>query len=252
MLGVESTRQLNENIKKFSHLQRYLICLGYLVAVFILLGAIALVMQAMGISNDAGQKLKQMNAFDVFGLQILQSIAFVIPLVIFLKAVPLKLLPTLKIPTGKEVKIAALGYIGAYTGIVVLLAIIGVQPEQYEDMIIEKTPLSISVFLFAIAVVAPFLEEIVFRGFILRTLIQDKKLGQDQSVIYSIIFSGTVFGLMHISGANWAALLGVTMLGLFFAFLGAYTRSLFLPMIFHSFHNLWTGILKVYAPSIAQ
>ena len=251
MLGVESTQQLNENIKKFSHLQRYLICLGYLVAVFILLGAIALVMQAM-ISNDTGQKLKQMNAFDVFGLQILQSTAFVIPLVIFLKAVPLKLLPTLKIPTGKEVKIAALGYIGAYTGIVVLMAIIGVKPEQYEDMIIEKTPLSMSVFLFAIAVVAPFLEEVVFRGFILRTLIEDKKLGQDQSVIYSIIFSGTVFGLMHISGANWAALLGVTMLGLLFAFLGAYTRSLFLPIIFHSLHNLWTGILKVYAPSIAQ
>ena len=253
MFAVESTQLLNENTKKFSHIQRYLICLGYLVVVFMLLGVIAIIMQALGLSAQAStEKLKSMNAFDVLGLQLLQAIAFILPLLIFIKVVPLKLFPWFALPTPKQWKVASLGYLATYISIVVLFSVIGVKPEQYEDMVIDKGPLSMSVFLLAIAMVAPILEEVVFRGLILRTLLEGRELGKDQSVIYAILFSGTVFGLMHISGANWAALVGVTMLGLFFAFLGAYTRSLFLPIVFHSFHNLWTGVLKVYGPSIVQ
>ena len=78
-----------------------------------------------------------------------------------------------------------------------------------------------------VAVLVPFMEEMVFRGVILSSL---RKYG----VGFSIVASALVFGLAHMSVSN---VVFATIAGLVFGFLYAKTNNLWLTVIVHALNN---------------
>lgn len=79
-----------------------------------------------------------------------------------------------------------------------------------------------------VAIVAPLLEEILFRGIILHGLLKNYKAG------ISIAFSSLLFALIH---GNVAQGLGAFLMGLFMGWLYWKTKSLYLPIILHFINN---------------
>jgi hypothetical protein len=79
-----------------------------------------------------------------------------------------------------------------------------------------------------VAIAAPLLEEILFRGIILHGLLKNYKAG------ISIAFSSLLFALIH---GNVAQGLGAFLMGLFMGWLYWKTRSLYLPILLHFVNN---------------
>lgn len=78
-----------------------------------------------------------------------------------------------------------------------------------------------------VAVLVPFMEELVFRGVILSSL---RKYG----VGFSIVASGLVFGLAHLDASS---VVFATIAGLVFGFIYAKTNNLWLTVIIHGLNN---------------
>lgn len=79
-----------------------------------------------------------------------------------------------------------------------------------------------------IAIAAPLLEEILFRGIILDGLLKNYKAG------VSIAFSSLLFALIH---GNVAQGLGAFLMGLFMGWIYWKTKSLYIPIILHFVNN---------------
>lgn len=79
-----------------------------------------------------------------------------------------------------------------------------------------------------VAIAAPVLEEILFRGIILHGLLKNYGAG------LSITFSSLLFALIH---GNIAQGLGAFLMGLFMGWLYWKTKSLYLPIILHFVNN---------------
>ena len=78
-----------------------------------------------------------------------------------------------------------------------------------------------------VAVLVPFMEELVFRGVILSSL---RKYG----IGFSIVASGLVFGLAHL---DVSSVVFATIAGLVFGFLYAKTNNLWLTILIHGLNN---------------
>lgn len=89
---------------------------------------------------------------------------------------------------------------------------------------------------FTAAFIAPFVEEIFFRGFLYSAL--RKKVG----VGWAIILSAVIFGFMH---ANAWTVIPVIIIGVVLAYLYEREKSLGPPIILHALNNL-TSIILVY------
>ncbi len=79
-----------------------------------------------------------------------------------------------------------------------------------------------------VAIMAPLLEEVLFRGIILHGLLKNYGAG------ISIAFSSLLFALIH---GNIAQGLGAFLIGLFMGWLYWKTKSLYLPIILHFINN---------------
>jgi len=101
-------------------------------------------------------------------------------------------------------------------------------PTEYIDVITELFSQNFWGVLFAIAIVTPIVEELVFRGVILEGL----------QIRYSsrtaMIFSAVLFALVH--GLPWA-MVNAFFLGLFFAWLMLKTGSLQICIVAHALYN---------------
>lgn len=82
-------------------------------------------------------------------------------------------------------------------------------------------------------ILAPFCEEIIFRGIILRGFLSKYKFK------IAILLSAIIFCIFHISPPQ---IFGALTLGLFFGYLYGYTKNLVTTIIFHALSNL-TSIL---------
>lgn len=89
-----------------------------------------------------------------------------------------------------------------------------------------------------VAVFAPLLEEILFRGIILKAML-NKAIDPKKA----IFFSALIFGAIH--GYPWQ-FLGAFLLGLVLGLVYWKTKSLLMPILLHSFNNFIAAMLIIY------
>lgn len=119
-------------------------------------------------------------------------------------------------------------------------------------------------------ILAPFCEELFFRGFLLRGVLESYKhfrerilieggnrlqlwfavSGQKLANILAIIVSGFVFGLLHYQGVSsfggWFLLGATTSIGLLFAVIALKTQRLGVNIMAHSIYNTVTLLVAFY------
>lgn len=96
--------------------------------------------------------------------------------------------------------------------------------QQMENITSSAWPMVLMTVIFA-----PILEELLFRGIIMKGMLNMKV-----SPAKAIVFSAAIFGLIH--GYPWQAV-GAFMLGLVLGFVYYKTKSLVLPIMLHAFNN---------------
>lgn len=111
--------------------------------------------------------------------------------------------------------------------------------EAFEMMLDYKVAGFITVCIFA-----PVLEEILFRGILLRGM-----LHQGINPVIAIILSSFLFGLAHMNPWQF---LGAGMLGTIFAFIYYRTKSLWMCIFLHSLNNTISFILMIKFQSMDE
>jgi len=115
-------------------------------------------------------------------------------------------------------------------------------PEWYKDVFAELFKLSVPSFITAI-IVAPLLEEMIFRGIILDGFLRNFSPGK------SILLASLLFGIAHL---NFWQFLGAFMIGLFIGWVYWQTKSLGLAIGIHMFNNLVSFIAMYFSPESAS
>jgi uncharacterized protein len=111
-------------------------------------------------------------------------------------------------------------------------------PESLKDIlegIYENPVASIT----TVAIAAPILEEILFRGIILHGFLKN------YGASFSIAFSSLLFALIH---GNVAQGLGAFLMGLFMGWLYWKTKSLYLPILLHFINNSISCVAMLMVP----
>ncbi|WP_313376771.1 type II CAAX endopeptidase family protein [Chishuiella sp.] len=88
-----------------------------------------------------------------------------------------------------------------------------------------------------ICILAPIFEEIIFRGIILKGMLNHKV-----KPVIAIFVSGLIFGLAHMNPWQF---IGAGILGMIFGFIYYRTKSLFLTMLLHFLNNTLSYILML-------
>lgn len=111
----------------------------------------------------------------------------------------------------------------------------------FEDIykLFESTFLTMMDYKFAaflmICVLAPIFEEVLFRGVILKGMLNHKV-----NPIIAIIISALIFGIAHMNPWQF---IGAGTLGAIFGFVYYRTKSLFLPILLHALNNILSFVL---------
>ncbi len=90
-------------------------------------------------------------------------------------------------------------------------------------------------------ILAPILEEILFRGILMRGLINNK---MDPKI--AIILAALIFGLVHFNPWQFV---GAFLLGLVLGLVYYKTKSLLMPILLHAFNNLVSALLMLNTDS---
>ena len=132
-----------------------------------------------------------------------------------------------------------------------LLSEIGLRPNQLEQFqfVLSEGPLAFALLLVAAAVLAPFVEELFFRGFLFGML------RRRQPLWLAYLLSSVLFTILHLepnrmSAPQMAGLsVGIFLLAMMLAWLYQHTGSLFPGMVAHAVNNA-TGLILFYAVGI--
>ncbi|MDA8219556.1 MAG: CPBP family intramembrane metalloprotease [Dehalococcoidales bacterium] len=138
-----------------------------------------------------------------------------------------------------------LGVLGAVVILVISVAIglaltqFGVQQTQTEELAITSaSPNVFYMLLISGGLIAPFAEEIFFRGYVFRSYLET------MGPVRAYLLSAFVFGILHL---NAAAFLPLFVIGLVLAFLYHRSGSLVPSMVAHSLNNVAALVLAYYA-----
>lgn len=107
----------------------------------------------------------------------------------------------------------------------------------------EKNVSAMSNHLFStilICTTVPILEEIVFRGAVLRRMLESKAIRPS----VAILLSSFIFGLSHL---NLAQTVSGTAVGIFLGWIFYYTRNLYLTIVVHSAYNMVISVGKYFS-----
>jgi membrane protease YdiL (CAAX protease family) len=156
---------------------------------------------------------------------------------------PLPLDYTLRMGIG-----AGLGGLVIIDVVGTLLTQVGLRPNQLEEFefVLHEGPLAFVVLLIAAAIVAPFFEELFFRGFLFGVY------RRRQPLWLAYLVSSVLFTILHLEPnrmnlSQMAGLsVGIFMLALLLAWLYQHTGSLYPGMIAHAINNA-TGLILFYA-----
>ncbi len=132
-----------------------------------------------------------------------------------------------------------------------LLSQIGLRPNQLEQFqfVLTEGPLAFSLLLIAAAVVAPFVEELFFRGFLFGVY------RRRQPLWVAYLVSSVLFTILHLEPnrmnvTQMAGLsVGIFMLAVLLAWVYQHTDSLYPGMLAHAVNNA-TGLILFYAVGI--
>lgn len=129
-----------------------------------------------------------------------------------------------------------------------LLSQVGLQPNQLEQyaFVRSASPLEFGLLLISAAVLAPFVEELFFRGFLFGLYRRRQPLWVAYGVS-SLLFTVLHFDPRHMTVPQMAGLsVGICMLALMLTWLYQHTGSLYPGMLAHALNNA-TGLILVYA-----
>jgi membrane protease YdiL (CAAX protease family) len=129
-----------------------------------------------------------------------------------------------------------------------LLSQIGLRSNQLEEFrfVRDEGPVAFAILLFAAAVIAPFVEELFFRGFLFGVY------RRRQPLWLAYLVSSVLFTILHLqptrmSVPQMAGLsVGIFLLALMLAWLYQHTDSLYPGMVAHAVNNA-TGLILFYA-----
>ena len=108
--------------------------------------------------------------------------------------------------------------------------------EQFAKLLEE--PISLVIMT---VILAPILEEILFRGIIMKGMINNKV-----APATAIIVSALIFGVVHFNPWQFA---GAFLLGLVLGLVYYKTKSLLMPILLHAFNNLLSALMMMYSDS---
>lgn len=150
----------------------------------------------------------------------------------------------IKIGVWKTIKLVFSGYF-LYLGIILIISLIilftnikipGFQIQEQILPIFGDNLISLIIAGIVIIIIAPILEEIFFRGFILRSL--SNKLG----ILLGSISSAAFFAIFHF---QWQSIIPIFILGLIINSLVIRSRSIVPAIFFHAFNNLIAFIFEL-------
>jgi uncharacterized protein len=112
--------------------------------------------------------------------------------------------------------------------------------QETTDMIkgMDRSPLNLALIFFSIAIVAPVVEELLFRGYLQNALARKMHPG------YAIALAAAIFGAIHLQPLAFPVL---TLLGAIFGFLYHRTGSLKVTMTLHLINNTFAGLMILLA-----
>jgi membrane protease YdiL (CAAX protease family) len=146
------------------------------------------------------------------------------------------------------------GFAAGLTGLVVidivgtLLTQVGLRPNQLDQyqFVLQEGPVAFAIVLVAAAVVAPFVEELFFRGFLFGVY------RRRQPLWLSYLVSSVLFTILHLEPnrmnlQQMAGLsVGIFLLALLLAWVYQHTGSLYPGMLAHAINNA-TGLILFYS-----
>jgi membrane protease YdiL (CAAX protease family) len=192
------------------------------------------------------------------GTFVVSALATDIPLIVFLYvrlilpgALTWQDLGLKPLPLGYAL---TMGLAGGVAGLIVIGAIgallqrVGLGTNQLEQFqfVLQEGPVALAVFLVAAAIVAPFVEELFFRGFLFGVYCRR------QPVWLGYVVSSVLFTILHLepNRMTWQQMaglsIGIFILALLLAWLYRTTGSLYPGMIAHAVNNA-TAALLFYA-----
>lgn len=113
-------------------------------------------------------------------------------------------------------------------------------PEAPQTMV--ETPTSLALNLFTMAVLPALLEEMIYRGYILRTL-------RPYGNVFAVIVSSLLFSLMH---GNLRQIPFAFIVGLVLGLLYVFTNNIWLPIAVHFANNAISVLMEYFAFSLPE
>lgn len=139
-----------------------------------------------------------------------------------------------------------LAYLFSFAGEVIVNLLAPQSGEATNQVLVSKlVQTNFPVMLFQTVIIAPILEEMLFRGLIFNTLRQ-------KNMISAHIISAFLFGLLHVYSyilagdmSEWIKLIPYMMVGLSFSVVYEKRQTIFAPIILHAVKNLIAVLLIV-------
>ena len=200
---------------------------------------ISIIVAMLGSSGSGMEELEKMVGQNMLGLTILTNILTIVVLLIFFRLRKKKLATEINI---RHIKIDS--YIlpcviaFSYSMIFALITYhfsfdnaenIKISVEYYQNLF----PYFGTIMqIIALLIVSPITEEIVCRGLILTTL------QKQYSNIFSVLFSGFLFGILHLMAGGMVLVLGSMVMGMIFGLICVKTKSLLPAIVAHTIANI--------------
>lgn len=102
--------------------------------------------------------------------------------------------------------------------------------QQFTEIFMQTLDYKVAGFI-TICILAPIFEEIVFRGIILKGMLNNPKIHP----MIAILFGGIFFGFAHLNPWQF---IGAGLLGCVFGYVYYRTKSLVIPMVLHAINNI--------------
>lgn len=143
----------------------------------------------------------------------------------------------LKIPKGVVIPVILLGVISIQLSLTIPISSLIPMSDEFAELFKQSIGNPSNIFAFTtIVILAPVLEELIFRGVILRGLLKR------YSPVTAIIVSSILFGAVHLNPWQF---ISASILGMFIGWVYYRTQSISLAIIIHGFNNLTATVIEI-------
>ena len=143
----------------------------------------------------------------------------------------------LKIPKGVVIPVILLGVISIQLSLTIPISSLIPMSDEFAELFKQSIGNPSNIFAFTtIVILAPVLEELIFRGVILRGLLKH------YSPVTAIIVSSILFGAVHLNPWQF---ISASILGMFIGWVYYRTQSISLAIIIHGFNNLTATVTEI-------